>query len=252
MTEIEQKSSPPKKAINKRKITAIVCAVVTVVAIAVILALRYAAVKIESDSIRSSYRENYKSSYDEALNRSYQYWYDKNFEKYKVSNRVSITVDSIRTEEKLEVLKVSDVEYVIRSEGEGESRYDVWLEVSGIGTYTVNLRASEFITDNEHSYVLVRIPEPVLTDFDIDREHVQVLQFSGGILTGILNGSYIKGVGMAQADVNKGYNMVKESLTNNPDYKNQAKESACEIIKRLVRSLNSQVEDLRVDVKFYG
>lgn len=54
-------------------------------------------------------------------------------EKYHVSNRVSIYIGNLQEEQKLEVLKVNDVEFIIENKEDNKENIISWLEVPGKG-----------------------------------------------------------------------------------------------------------------------
>lgn len=65
-----------------------------------------------------------------------------------------ISIEAAQEVSRLEVLTVSDSEFVIKDSGKSDPTIS-WLEVQGIGVFTVDLTACEFIADSERQYVLV-------------------------------------------------------------------------------------------------
>ena len=109
---------------------------------------------------------------------------------HHVSNRASISISNLKQIETLEVLKVWSVDYQINGKnGDRESNSNIigkilpssedesWLEVPGYGVFTVDLRAAEYIVDDERHYVLARIPKPELTEFTIDTKSIHSLLY---------------------------------------------------------------------------
>lgn len=69
---------------------------------------------------------------------------------------------------RLEVLRDSDSEFVIENAKDNDQNIPSWLEVQGIGVFTADLEAAEFIRDDVRQYVLVRLWKPELTDCTIE------------------------------------------------------------------------------------
>ncbi|MBD5147133.1 MAG: DUF4230 domain-containing protein [Ruminococcus sp.] len=203
---------------------------------------------VKAQAMSEQYETAFQKSHDEAYEKFYESAYNKAEEKYHVKNEVSIIVDSIKQEEKLEVLKVSDVEFVIRDANKENGNVVSWLEVTGNGVFTVNLKASEFIVDNERNYVLVRVPKPVV-NCAVDYKNIALLKFENK--NWIRNGNYSDGTDKAQEDIEKGFRLIKEELNSNQNFNKSAEESARTIIENLVLALNSEVVGLKVEVEFY-
>ena len=116
-------------------------------------------VQVGTTAAMNSYLSTFESEKESTYQTLFQYYYDEAKNKYLVSNRVGISVGDMKETANLEVLKVSDVEYIIEDQKDGITS---WLEVPGEGTYIVNLQAAEFVIDNDNSYVLVRAPHGIL------------------------------------------------------------------------------------------
>lgn len=161
-----------------------------------------------------------------------------------MSNDVSIEVASIREEANLEVLKVSDVEYVIESKDDNENGIEVWMEFYGDGVYTVDMKASEFIIDSDRQYVLVRVPRPELTNCRITQANQLFWQ------NGVFNKSVSVGTDLAVEMRNAGYSKLNNYMKSNAQFYKSAKSSAQTVIADLVKGLNSELTDLVVEVEF--
>ena len=174
---------------------------------------------------------------------------------------MSITIGNLREEQKLEVLKVSEVTYETpqpKDQGwfeelvtsiTGIFAADVvsWLEVPGNGVFTVNLQASEFIIDEERKYVLIRVPNPELTEFTIDYENVELLLFEEG---GAFKNSAKYGVDKAIEQLQSAELTMMQKVNNNQEFYKRARESTEKMLVNLVTQLNPQLEDLVVKVEF--
>ena len=209
--------------------------------------------------------DSFGTAKDEAIDEVYQIFYDKSFEaaekEHHVSNNVSITIGDLREEQKLEVLKVSEVTYETpqpKDQGgfeglitniTGVFSADVisWLEVPGNGVFTVNLQASEFIIDEERGYVLIRVPNPELTEFAIDYENVELLLFEEG---GAFKNSAKYGVDKAIEQLQSAELTMMQKVNNNQEFYKRARESTEKMLVNLIKQLNPQVDDLTVQVEF--
>lgn len=202
---------------------------------------------------------------DEAADEAYQFFYDMSYSSaekaHHVSNNVSITIGNLKEQQKLEVLKVSDVAYetpepkdqgwvdaLIASvtgifDADGES----WLEIPGNGVFTVNLRAGEFIIDEERQNVLIRVPNPELTEYAIDYKNVELLLFEAG---GAFKNSVKYGVDKAMEQLQSAELTMMQNVNNNQEFYKRARESTKRILVNLVQQLNPQLPDLVVEVEF--
>ena len=124
----------------------------------------YAAAK--SDATAAAYREYYEKSYTAAE------------AQYHVSNAVLIQLGALREEAMLEVLRVTDEEYLVEDAAYRAKNIYSWLSVRGTGVFTVNMQAGEYLVDNAHHYVLVRVPAPEMTQFAIDHANTEQLFYA--------------------------------------------------------------------------
>lgn len=224
------------------------------VAIVISIIMIFATVLIFMDTISngaSALADSYSNAYNEQKEATYQEKYDayKNSaeEKFRVSNRVSIYVGNLKEEEKLEVLKVSDVEFIIDDRSNNEGHVISWLEVPGEGTYIVDLKAGEYVVDNERSHVLVRVPYPELTNITIDYANVQKILFKDDFF----NGSYKEGEELARQQLSQAELLIKKEFASNQNFYLNAQAAAVSTIETLVKQLNPEVDNLVVDVEFY-
>ena len=122
-----------------------------------------------------------------------------------------------------------------------------WLEVPGYGVFTVDLQSAEFIIDNERGYVLIRLPYPELSEFTIDYENVEVLNFED---SGIFKNSAKVGEDLARKQLQSAELTMRQSVNSNQKYYQAAENDATNILLNLVKQLNPQIENLVVDVEF--
>lgn len=203
-------------------------------------------ISIGASEMFDSYNASFAEERENAYLKLYQSAYDRAMDKYHVSNTVVITIGNLEETQKLEVLKANDVEFVAEDRDSNSGNVTAWLEVEGEGTFVVDLKAAEYIIDNEHQYVLVRIPGPELTD-------VAITQVTRRLFADdFLNGSYREGVDLALKQRNQASLQIQKALLSNQFIYDSAKKAAVSMISNLVRQFNQDVPDLRVDVEFLG
>ena len=209
------------------------------------------------EAAQSAYEKTKKTVEDKVYKDIYQDSYKKAEEKHHVANRVNISLDSMDETAQLEVLKVSDIEYTIYEEKDGipvikwvkdavTGSVSSWIAVPGSGVFTVNLKAGEYIIDNDRRYVLVRVPEPEMTQFTIDYDKVDILEVSDkGLIPSAKRGEqHIK------EQLEKAYLMIRQKMMSNQKFYESAQKSAENVIEALVKELNPDIPDLVVDVEF--
>lgn len=181
-----------------------------------------------------------KTAYDKIYQTAYEYAEEKNH----VSNRATISIGDVTRLSRLEVLKVSDSEFVIEKAEDNAQNITSWLEVQGIGVFTVDLAAAEFIRDDVRQYVLVRVWKPELTNCTINEV--------GKLLwrNDWRNDSVKEGVRLTLQQIGKGQQLVEDAIRQNRDFYDSAKSAAKISITSLVKSWNPQIPDLTVEVEF--
>ena len=225
---------------RKQIITILLCLIIVMIAIGSIFVIN--ALNIAVSSAESAYSDSLKMQREETYQAFYQTSFDIAEEKYHVENAVTISVEDVRESAELEVLRVSDIEYIYSKEDEDARR---WTAVKGYGIYTVNLSMGEFLIDNTRHYVLVRVPEPELARAGLDYEYESYL-----FEDGIFNGSIREGVDLAREDLKSAQNQLQIKLTSNQLYYESAQKCTEEIIRNLVKNCNPDVSDLIVNVEF--
>ncbi|SCX32762.1 Protein of unknown function [Ruminococcaceae bacterium P7] len=167
-----------------------------------------------------------------------------------VTNRGIINIESIQDKSDLEVLKVSDVEYITNEKT--EDKVTSWLEVPGTGVFTVNLSMSEFIIDDVRHYILARVPKPEIKteNIEIESEKVKILAYQNNHWI-FDNGSVDEGEQVAQRQLSEAQTKIQEDVQSNERYFEIAKSSAENIIKQLIKSLNEDVSNLDIEVEFF-
>lgn len=237
--------------------------VVFILLIAAILAVDFwyfsdRIMKPAETKISDAYQEAMGAAFDKSREEAYNIGYQTAEQKFHVSNEIVISLGNIREIQRLEVLRVCDVSYEVPTEEEKnwlekfmdhfEENTECWLEVPGNGVFTVNLKASEFIIDNEQKHVIVRLPNPELTDFSIDYEHVKLLNFEDD---GIFKDSVDVGIDLAMEELKDAELGMRLGIVNNQKFFQQARKSAESTVTNLIKQLNPGSQNLIVDVEFY-
>ncbi len=103
------------------------------------------------------------------------------------------------------------------------------------------------MVDKARCYVLVRLPDPELSECKIDYSNVKKVLFKnkGG------NESIEVGEDLARAQLKEGYLLIKKEFLKNSKYFKSAKVAAERAVTSLVREFNPAVEELIVDVEFH-
>ena len=191
-----------------------------------------------------------KAKAEEAV---YSSFYEQGFtaaeKDYHVKNRAVISLKNIRETANLEVLSVSDIAFMIENPDSENKNILSWIEVPGTGVFTVNLAAGEFLVDDERMLVFARIPKPELLpeNINIDHANVQVLRFSSNALrSSIRDGEHLAG-----KQLNEARTKIQEDISTNLQYYEFAENSARTLIENLIRSINSEIPELKVEIEFF-
>ncbi len=179
----------------------------------------------------------------------YEQGYNAGEKEYHVKNRGVITLGNIRETANLEVLSVSDVAYMIENPDSSNKNTQSWIEVPGTGVFTVNLAAGEFLVDDVRNSVYVRVPRPELLPMNINIDHskVQVLRFASNTW----NSSISDGEQLAGKQLNEARTKIQEDISSNLQYYEFAEKSAVSLIENLIKALNTDIPDLKVEIEFF-
>lgn len=239
---------------NNQVIVASICIIALLIIATVYLLLD--AVKIGAIAAN----DKYQSQKQIVSNQVKDKFHDIGAAQHHVSNRISISLGNIREQMKLEVLRVSEVDYQTKDDAKtllqmlSGKLSDLfgpnivsWLEVPGYGVFTVDLQSAEFIIDEARQYVLIRVPFPELSDFTIDYKNVVSLNFED---SGIFKGSAAVGEDLAREQLQNAELTMLQKVKGNQDFYKSACNSAETILKALVLELNPKIPDLAVEVEF--
>ena len=236
---------PPRLKLPKTNKNKVILGIVVMGILSLIIS--FAAFRIGVSALKKSYKTTFEKEKEAAYNAQYEKYFKQAEKAYHVSNRVNISIEGLKETANLEVLEVSDTEYIISDKEDNGNGITSWLEVPGQGTYIVNLQAAEFIVDNEREYVLIRAPYPEITNISIDYGNVKKLLFKNNIF----NDSYSVGEDLARSQLNSADLLIKKEFASNQHFYLSAQEAAVSSIQCLVKQLNPKLPDMTVDVEFY-
>ena len=245
------KKPPAKKASDKKwpgKLSdtswTIIYAALVVVMIAAIVLIWNDSVKVGASALADMYNTAYSEEKDASYAKLYQSAFDRAEKKYHVSNTVIISVGNLEESERLEVLKATDVEFITEDSDKNSGGVTAWLEVTGQGTFVVDLKAAEFIINNEQRNVLVRLPNPELTNITITKSERKLFKDD------LFNGSYSEGVSLAIKQRNEAALQIQKALMSNQFVYENAQKVAKSMITNLIKQFNPDIPDLTVDVEY--
>lgn len=200
------------------------------------------AVKKAFDAQKTASEESvYHAFYEEA--------YQAAEAEYHVKNRAVISLGNIRETAQLEVLSISDIAFMVEDPTLQNKNTLSWLQVPGTGVFTVNLAGGEFLTDNERQSVYVLLPKPELLPMNISIDHanVKVLRFSSNaLLSSVRDGEQLAG-----KQLNEARTRIQEDISSNVQYYEFAENSARTLLENLIRAVNSEIPELKVEIVFY-
>lgn len=244
-----------KKKVSSASISIIVAVNVLLFAaicISIVGAWRYYSngIKKGCEAAQTAFEESCSETSSEIYDRFREYAYASAEAEHHVSNRVSISVGQVKEKAELEVLKVSDVVYIITDSSETKNGTVSWLKVHGKGMFTVNLAAAEIIVDNDRRYVLIRVPSPELNETTIELDEFELLHFEEQKWR--RGNSIGAGEKLADAQRKEAKQRIQEDFKASIDYTEYAKNSTQYMLAALIKGFNPDVEDLEVDVEFYS
>lgn len=226
--ELTSKRPQPQKEFKQNKGTGtVICLALMIVMITASILLFYNVVGKGAEALANGYNSAFTSEKEAAYQAQYQKYYDAAEAANHVANRASIYIGEIKETNKLEVLKVSDVEFIVEDRGNNSGNITSWLEVPGEGTFVVDLKAAEFIVDNERAHVLVRLPFPELTNVSIDYSNVKKILFKDDVF----NGSYKQGEELAMKQLGQADLLIKKEFAANEHFYLNAQAAAVSTIE---------------------
>ena len=228
---------------NTAKKKSLIRIILIVVAIQVILAILGG-----SYLFKSGYQNAKNSTAGKIREGAYNTVYDATEQAYHTSNRVSISLTGLQETADLEVLKIG-TSYTYISDNEDKAKAQtVWYQIPGIGTYTVDMKNTEFIVDAERQHVVVNAPYPAITQFKEDYDHIRQLFYKDDRF--LDNGSIVEGESLARKMLTIAHVEMMKSLEANKAYNDSAEESARKLITNIIKALNPTMKELTVTVNF--
>ena len=246
--DLENKSISEKKTSVKNSGKK-VCLIIAVIVFLCACGLFVASFMKGSRAVKKAF-EREKVKAEQAVYQSYyEQGYNAGEKEYHVKNRGVITLGNIRETANLEVLSVSDVAFMIENPDSSNKNIQSWIEVPGTGVFTVNLAAGEFLVDDIRNSVFVRVPRPELLPMNINIDHskVQVLRFASNTW----NSSISDGEQLAGKQLNEARTKIQEDISSNLQYYEFAEKSAASLIENLIKALNTDIPDLKVEIEFF-
>lgn len=220
------------------------CGLIVLVIISLII------VRTAFKSGANAFSDGYDAQKTKIHDSIYDYFKDKAKQKYLVSNRATIKLGNIREESNLEVLKVIESAWIIQNDEQNKAGVTRWVKYVGEGIFTVDLTESEFLVNDNKHYVLIRIPEPAMTEFGILSENTEPLLYVHKKF--LDDGSYKEGADLSIDFHRRAESAIQDNINNNQNYLSQAKDAAIEQLTKLVKLLNPSEEmaDLIVEIEF--
>lgn len=216
--------------------------ILIVVLVIVIFNLLSAMVKRFSDG----YSKDFQDAKASASSEAYDNAYDQAREKYKITNTVEITIGNLRDEQKLEVYEVS-----ASSLQQSEDKEAIVL-FNGSSVFTVDMRSAEYLVDNAHQKVAIRIPKPevsqnvLFTDYEI--VYLKDKGFIGRIVDNLTDSAVGVGEDKALAMTKSASEDMRTKIVNNQEYYAQAVTSAKNFLSDSVKALNPDIPNLQVEI----
>lgn len=201
----------------------------------------------------STAKDTFKEAYEESKADTYEKFkeaaYKLSESGHHVRNRVAISVHAVKEKAELNVLKVSDVVYIINDKNETKSRSVSWLKVSGAGIFSVNLTEAEYVVDNSRQYVLVRVPRPVIDSSNISIENAETLHFEENKWK--KENSVKSGEELARDQLSEAKQRIQEDFEANEQYSKLAESSTKSMLSSLIKGINPDAKEIQVEVEFY-
>lgn len=244
---IQRKPSSPEKKpkVAKKKARIVTISIVlTVILVSASLFLLYKGIGVSASALMNSYSTAYSSEKDNAYAKLYQSAFERAEKNYHVRNTMVISIGNLEESQKLEVLKANDVEFITEDRDSNSGKVTAWLEVEGEGTFVIDLKAAEFIVDNERQYVMVRLPNPELTNITIIKTTRRLFADNWS------NGSYSEGVDLALKQRNEASLQIQKALMSNQYIYSSARKVAVSMLQNMVKQFNPDIPELTVDVEF--
>lgn len=216
--------------------------ILIVVLVIVIFNLLSAMVKRFSDG----YSKDFQDAKAQASTEAYNIAYNNAREKFKITNTVEINIGNLRDEQKLEVCEVS-----ASSLQQSEDKEAIVL-FNGSSVFTVDMRSAEYLVDNAHQKVTIRIPKPEVSQnvlfHDYEIVYLKDKGFIGRIVDNLTDSAVGVGEDKALAMTKSASEDMRTKIVNNQEYYAQAVTSAKNFLSDSVKALNPDIPNLQVEI----
>ncbi len=226
-----------------------ICLICALILVAIAAAACFFAFVNGSRAVKQAFDRERAAAEESVYHSFYEQGFKAGEEEYHVKNRAVITLGNLRETANLEVLSVSDVAFMIENPNSGNNNIQSWIQVPGTGVYTVDLAAGEFLVDDERSMVFVRVPKPELLPMNISIDHanIEILRFESNVW----QSSVKDGEQLAGKQLNEARTRIQEDISSNLQYYEFAEKSARSLLENLIRAVNSEIPDLKVEIEFF-
>lgn len=249
----EEKSKSVKKRKKKRPSITLILTLSTIVLFFLTIFVIRTGVKNGGRTLADTFNENYETKRQETNTIITDFWSKKVEEANKITNEQAISITGIKEKADLEVLMVSDVVFEIENKEDNKYHLTRWVQIPGTCVYTVNLKASEFVTDTVRNTVTVRIPH-IISNTHVNEDKIEVLFYKddSDLFASTFSKAEIVKAGndLVDRQLRDGYIEIRRKFQENPEYEKEAKESAIKVVEKLIKDLNPENETLQVFVEF--
>ena len=249
----EDKLKSVKKRKKKRPSITLILTLSTIVLFFLTIFVIRTGIKNGGRTLADTFNENYETKRQETNTIITDFWSRKVEEANKVTNEQAISITGIKEKADLEVLMVSDVVFEIENKEDNKYHLTRWVQIPGTCVYTVNLKASEFVTDTVRNTVTVRIPH-IISNTHVNEDKIEVLFYKDD--SDLFSSTFSKaeivkaGNDLVDRQLRNGYIEIRRKFQENPEYEKEAKESAIKVVEKLIKDLNPENETLQVFVEF--
>lgn len=214
-----------------------------VVSIVILIVLCIAASFIWTATVRSSYQEKSSGIVHSMTEKAQKIGQNVGKSFHHTVDRATISITDLREVARLEVLRASDIVYLV-SEKDG---LNVWLSVPGNGTFTVDMQRAEIVTDEVNNSISIKIPKPEMLDCSPDYEGIQKIHFENKkwIFDSISDGADRYSEMMKEAQ-----EQLKITFGSSV-FREVAEDNARRMVTSLAHDANPDNPDLKVYVDFF-
>lgn len=208
----------------------------------------FSSITAGAKALENAYNSSFYDAKESAKQNVKGYFYDNAEAMYHTSNTVNISVGNLKEVLYLEILKVSDVEYIVQDASDNSEHISSWIEVPGESIFVLDLSAAEFVVDNFRHHILIRVPSPEISDVTLRYEEIKILLFKDDGF----NESIELGENIAKKQCDEAKLLIKKEFLSNQSYYLSAENAARDILSDRIKEWNPDIDDLVVEVEFYN